>query len=137
MSGYAHVAGELFNVRRGLALDVPLGAVDFVEVLQDGILATELWYDFLNLGFALTPTAGFDFPCPSAPGGERNYVHVGEAFSVNAWYVQLRANRTFVTNGPMLEFTVNGNGIGSKIELLPGDEIEVVASASRPLIDSS
>lgn len=137
MSGYAHVAGELFNVRRGLALDVPLGAVDFVEVLQDGILATDLWYDFLNLGFALTPTAGSDFPYLSAPGGERNYVFVGENFSTDQWYEQLKANQTFVTNGPMLEFTVNGKGMGSKIELSPGDAIKIVAAASmKPDIEA-
>jgi hypothetical protein len=136
LSGYAHVAGELFNVGRGLAIDVPLGAVDFVEILQDGILATELWYDFLNLGFALTPTAGSDFPYLSAPGGERNYVYVGGTFSTDAWYAQLRANRTFVTNGPMLEFTINGQPVGSHIDLLPGDEINIVASvAMKPDIE--
>ena len=137
MSGYAHVAGDLFNVRRGLALDVPLGAVDFVEILQDGILATDLWYDFLNLGFVLTPTAGSDFPYLSAPGGERNFVFVGDEFTIDRWYEQLKDNRTFVTNGPMLEFTVNGQVMGSRIELSPGDEIEIFARASmNPGIES-
>jgi len=137
MSGYAHVAGELFNVGRGLAIDVPLGSVDFVEILQDGILSTELWYDFLNLGFALIPTAGSDFPYLSAPGGERNYVYVEGDFNTDAWYEQLRANRTFVTNGPMLELTVNGQPVGSHLELLPGDEIEILASvAMKPDIES-
>ena len=136
MSGYAHVAGELFNVGRGLAIDVPLGSVDFVEILQDGILSTELWYDFLNLGFALIPTAGSDFPYLSAPGGERNYVYIEGDFSTDAWYEQLRANRTFVTNGPMLELTVNGQPVGSHLELLPGDEIEISASvAMKPDIE--
>src|SRR5262249_20809762 len=31
LTGYAHL-GELFNGRRGLALDVPFGLVDFIEV---------------------------------------------------------------------------------------------------------
>jgi hypothetical protein len=35
LTGYAHL-GELFNGRRGLALDVPFGLVDFIEVLQGG-----------------------------------------------------------------------------------------------------
>ena len=30
-AGYAHL-GELFNGRRGLALDVPFGLIDFIEV---------------------------------------------------------------------------------------------------------
>lgn len=130
MSGYAHVAGELFNVARGLAVDVPLGSVDFIEILQDGILATGLWYDFLNLGFKLTPTAGSDFPYLGAPGAERNYVFLGDAFSTDAWYAALRNNRTFVTNGPMLEFTVNGQPMGADLQVASGDEILVRASAA-------
>lgn len=125
MSGYAHVAGELFNVGRGLAVDVPLGAVDFVEILQDGILATELWYDFLNLGFRLTPTAGSDFPYLGVPGAERNYVYLGDDWSIDRWYLELAANQTFVTNGPMLELQVNGQTMGSSIELEPGSELMV------------
>ncbi len=123
MSGYAHVAGELFNVGRGLAMDVPLGAVDFVEVLQDGILATELWYEFLNLGFKLIPTAGSDFPYLGVPGAERNYVYVGDEYSVDAWYEQLKASQTFVTNGPILMLEVNGHRMGSTLEMQAGDDL--------------
>jgi len=130
MSGYAHVAGELFNVGRGLAVDVPLGVVDFVEVLQDGILDTGIWYEFLNLGFRLTPTAGSDFPYLGVPGAERNYVYLGDTFSVDDWYDQLAASRTFVTNGPMLELEVNGWPMGSTVELNPGDEVVVTALVS-------
>jgi hypothetical protein len=130
MSGYAHVAGRLFNVERGLALDVPLGAIEFVEVLQDGVLETELWYEFLNLGFSLIPTAGSDFPYLSAPGGERNYVYVGDKFSVDSWYASLRDQRTFVTNGPLLEFTVDGQPMGSHIQVPAGGEIHVRATAA-------
>ena len=43
VTGYAH-HGELFNGQRGLALDVPFGLVDFIEVLQGGRIATETWY---------------------------------------------------------------------------------------------
>ncbi len=130
MSGYAHVAGELFNVARGLALDVPLGAVDFVEILQDGTLSTALWYDFLNLGFALVPTAGSDFPYLSAPGGERNYVQVEGEFRVDKWYEALQQNRTFVSNGPMLELNVAGQEMGSWLSIAPGDELAIVATAT-------
>jgi len=130
MSGYAHVAGRLFNVERGLAIDVPLGSVDFVEVLQDGVLETELWYEFLNLGFSLIPTAGSDFPYLSAPGGERNYVFVGDDYSLDAWYAALRAQHTFVSNGPMLGFTVNGRPMGSEIAVAPGERLTVSATAA-------
>ena len=54
VSGYAHIGQEEFNGSWGLALDVPFGLIDFVEVLQGGSLYTELWYEFLNLGYQLT-----------------------------------------------------------------------------------
>ncbi len=136
LSGYAHVAGELFNVGRGLALDVPLGAVDFVEVMQDGLLATELWYEFLNLGFSLIPTAGSDFPYIGVPGAERNYVYLGDRYSVDAWYERLREGSTFVTNGPMLTLEVNGQPMGSTIEIGQGDALEISAYvAANPTVE--
>jgi hypothetical protein len=137
MSGFAHVAGRLFNVERGLAVDVPLGAVDFVELLQDGVLETELWYDFLNMGFKLIPMAGSDFPYYNPPGVERNYVYVGEDQSIDAYYDALRSQRTFVTNGPMLELSVNESMPGADITLARGDDLVVEAHASlNPDIES-
>lgn len=130
MSGYAHLVYRLFNVERGLAIDVPLGAVDFVELLQDGVLETELWYDYLNMGFSLIPMAGSDFPYISAPGGDRNYVYVDGDFTVDAYYEALRKQHTFVSTGPMLEFSVNGQPMGSKLQLAPGGEISIIAGAT-------
>jgi hypothetical protein len=130
MSGYAHLAYRLFNVERGLAIDIPLGAVDFVELLQDGVIETQLWYDFLNLGFKLIPMAGSDFPYINAPGGDRNYVYVDGDFTVDAYYAALREQQTFVTNGPMLEFAVNGQPVGSTLQLSPGDEVSIIANAA-------
>ena len=129
ISGYAHVAGEWFNAARGLALDVPLGGVDFVEVLQDGTLGTDLWYDFLNLGFPLIPTAGSDFPYLNQPGAERNYVAIGDEFSADAWFANLAAGKTFVTNGPMLSLEVAGHSMGDLIEAEVGQQLDLMASA--------
>jgi hypothetical protein len=129
LSGYAHVAGALFNVARGVALDVPLGAVDFLEVMQDGILATELWYAFLNLGIRLIPMAGSDFPYLGLPGAERNYVKLPAEFSPDAWYAALKEGQTFVTSGPLLELTVNGKPMGATLSAQPGDRITIQTSA--------
>ena len=97
---------------------------------QDGVLETELWYDFLNLGFKLIPTAGSDFPYYNQPGAERNYVHVGEEFTIDRYYEALGKARTFVTNGPMLALSVNGELMGSDVVIAPGDDIVVEAHAS-------
>ena len=46
MSGYAHVGSDWFGESAGLALDVPFGIVDVVEVLQAYRLRIHPWYDF-------------------------------------------------------------------------------------------
>ena len=128
VSGYAHQA-ELFNGRRGIALDVPFGIVDFVEILQQGRLPTDLWYGFLNLGYKLLPAAGSDFPYMDLPGVVRSYVKIDGPFSVDAWFDSFRAGRLYVTNGPLLEVTVDGRLPGDELHVEPGAAVEVVAEA--------
>ena len=130
VSGYAH-HGRSFNGRRGLVLDVPFNLVDFVEVLQGGRLMTDNWYPFLNLGFKVNPSAGSDFPYfgPSLPGVERYYVELDGSFDPDAWYAAFRAGRVFATNGPMLDFTINGQGMGSELRVTRGARLEVSAVA--------
>ena len=129
LSGYAHQA-ELFNGRRGMALDVPFGIVDFVEILQQGRLPTDLWYGFLNLGYKLLPAAGSDFPYMDLPGVVRSYVQIEGPFSVDAWFEAFRAGRLYVTNGPLLEVTANGRPLGEELHLERGARVEVVAEAA-------
>jgi hypothetical protein len=109
VTGYAHVQAPRAWGPKGLALDVPFKLVDFVEVLQMGHAGTELWFDFLNLGHKLAPSAGTDYMWDfTLPGAERSYVYVPHPFTLEAWFDGLKKGNTFVTNGPMLEFTVNG-----------------------------
>ena len=130
VSGYAH-HGRSFNGRRGLVLDVPFNLVDFVEVLQGGRLITDNWYPFLNLGFKVNPSAGSDFPYfgPSLPGVERYYVELDGPFDPDAWYAAFRAGRVFVTNGPLLDFTINGQGMGREVRVSRGARLNVSALA--------
>ncbi len=131
ITGYAHL-GSLFNGERGLALDIPHGLIDFIEVLQGGRLHTDLWYDFLNLGYRILPAAGADYPYfgPTLPGVERTYVQLEGPFSADAWFDAFRQGRTYVTNGPFLEATVNGRPMGSEIHLEAGAALSVVATAN-------
>jgi hypothetical protein len=137
-TGYAHW-GELFNGRRGLALDVPFGLVEFIEVLQGGRLSTDPWYNFLNLGFKVLPVGGADWPYfgPTLPGVERTYVKVDGPFTIDAWLAGFRRGHAYVTNGPLLEFTVNGKQMGEEIRVARGTPLEIAASAQlNPDVDS-
>ena len=130
ITGYAHF-GSLFNGRRGLALDVPFGLVDFIEVLQGGRLTTDIWYGFLNLGYRVLPAAGADYPYfgPTLPGVERTFVNVDGAFSAESWFESFRRGRTYVTNGPFLELTVNGRGMGEQLRVERGSALTIYAEA--------
>jgi hypothetical protein len=137
ITGYAHL-GELFNGQRGLALDVPFGLVDFIEVLQGGRLNTEIWYRFLNLGYRILPAAGADFPYfgPTLPGVERTYVKVDGTLSPDSWFGGFRQGHVYVTNGPFLEFTVNGRQMGQEIRVPRGSRLDIAASAQlNPDVD--
>ena len=116
VSGYAH-HGQLFNGRRGLALDVPFGLVDFIEVLQGGRLDTAAWYPFLNLGFKVSPAAGSDYPVLRPVAARRRALlrQARSRFDADAWYASFKAGHVFVTNGPMLDFTINGQPMGARV----------------------
>jgi hypothetical protein len=117
VSGFAH-----WGMRRahdGLAIVAPTGLVRFVEVLQFEFPYYDVWYQLLNLGFRIAPTAGTDFPCgpPSLPGRERFYAQIDGEVTRESFVKAVRAGRTFVTNGPMVELLVDGRGPGEEIVL--------------------
>lgn len=143
LAGYAHVVGAggfhyepgTFDAR-GLAIDVPFGLVDFVEVMMPRLTGTSIWFDFLNLGYKISPTAGTDYPFYAVPGTVRNYVQIDKPFTPQAWFDELRKGRTFVTSGPMLEMSINGWGVGSEIQVKRGEPLVIDATASiNPDID--
>lgn len=118
LSGYAH-HGVGADARFGLALDAPRGGVAFLEVLQFEWPHYDVWYELLDLGLALTPTAGTDFPCGpwSVPGRERFYARLEGPPDRARWREAVRRGRTFVTNGPLLELSIDAAAIGDTLRL--------------------
>lgn len=130
MWGYAHVAVDAFNVAWGLALDVPLGSVDFLELLQMSTMNTEYLYDFLNMGFKALPSAGSDYPYMHVAGAERIYAKLDKPFTVQNWFDSWRNNRSFVSNGPIIDFTLNGDDSVQEVDVAAGTLLTVKAKAS-------
>jgi hypothetical protein len=129
VSGYAHVGSDWFGESAGLALDVPFGIVDVVEVLQAYRLRIHPWYDFLNLGFRLTPIAGSDYPYIDPAGAVRCFARIEGPLTPEAWFDSVRAGRTFVSNGPMLSFHVGAATMGEAVEIEPGESLLLHAQA--------
>jgi hypothetical protein len=141
LTGYAHAAwaNEWHRRKRpGLnpgwdaSLNVVRGKVDFLEILQFGRLGLEDYYDFLSLGFRLAASAGSDLPWGASIGEARVYVYTGPQFSVEAWFAALKRGRTFVTNGPMLAFSVDQSIPGDQMRALPDASLHVRATAWAP-----
>ena len=117
LTGYAHW-GTGSEAQAGLAVDLPDKLLTFLEVLEAHDANYDVWYDILNTGFRLTPTAGTDYgSVPSLPGRERFYTEVKGPLSYEAWLDGIRQGKTFVTNGPVLEFRVQSQGMGSEVVL--------------------
>jgi len=118
LPGFAHWG--LGPARRGLTLDAPRGLVFFVEVLQFDFPWYREWYDLLDLGIRMAPTAGTDFPCGDyfgVPGRERFYVPLDAEPTRASFVAAVRDGRTFVTNGPLLDLRAGEAGIGDEISL--------------------
>lgn len=120
-----------------LPVDVALGKVDSIDIMGTGHVANlPLWYRMLNCGLRIPASAGTD--CflnrivSNLPGADRVYVHCTQR-SYQNWIDNLRAGRTFVTNGPMLRFTAQDHEAGSVIELDAPANVRVMGQAKARL----
>jgi hypothetical protein len=126
--GFSHFAWNGCDLPRGFPWYVTTGDIDFIEVLQFSVINAMDYYDYLNLGFRLTAAAGSDVPWGSTIGEVRTVVHTGsQRLDLDEWFAAFRKGHTFVTNGPVLEFTVDGRLPGSEIDKPGGGAVKVVA----------
>jgi Tol biopolymer transport system component len=109
-------------------VDVALGKVDYYEALgfvDDPMATARVWYRILNCGFALPAGAGTDamanFASLRGPVGmNRVFVRSGPPLEHRRWLAALKAGRSFATNGPLLELTLDGRGVGDTLRLASG-----------------
>jgi len=77
----------------------------------------DLYYQFLNCGFRVPVAAGTDKFFEEIPlGSNRTYARVKGPGNYDSWLAAVKEGRTFVSNGPILEFEADGH--------LPGDVVE-------------
>ena len=132
--GYVHPFRAEPNPRdrgRTLTNELPVNAaldrLDYLEVVgfSDHRATAAVWYRLLNCGFRVTAGAGTDamanFASLRGPlGTTRVYVNTGGVVDRAAWMAGIRAGRTFATNAPLLEFTIEGRAPGDEIRLPRG-----------------
>ena len=138
---YTHPAHSLQDPYGGpysakeMPIDVALGKVDSIDVMGSNHVANlPVWYRMLNCGLKVPASAGTDVflnrISSRLPGSDRVYVHCGEKLTYQDWIANLRAGRTFVTNGPMLRFTVDGQAAGATIKLDKPGSVRLVGQVT-------
>ena len=136
-----------------LPVDVALGKLDYMEIVgfSDHKSTATVWYKLLNLGFKLPAgggtdaTADYAAPIRGQVGFDRVYVWTPEwPVSIETWMDELKQGRTFATNGPLIEFKLGGEMVGSELKfdaaqagvpftaklrsIVPVDHLEVVCN---------
>jgi len=134
-----------------LPVDVALGKLDYMEIVgfSDHKSTAAVWYKLLNLGFKVPAGAGTDAtanyaaPIRGQVGFNRVYVWAPVwPANVELWMGELKKGKTFATNGPLIEFKLGGEMVGSELKfdapqtavpfsaklrsIVPVDHLEVV-----------
>lgn len=117
------------------------GLVDALEIrdLRGQDFPTQEWYRYLNCGYRVAVAGGTDkMGAYTALGWMRTYAKLNteQPFSYENWASAVRAGRTFSTNGPVIDLTVDGNAIGETIVMSESGgmvEVHAVAESFWPL----
>lgn len=123
------------------AIAIPLGLIDALELMTyddpiklpshwtpwdySGMSQTDftvmrgmdLYYQYLNAGFRLPLTAGSDKMGEDIPvGSNRHYIYLKGEANYDKWIEGLKSGTGFISNGPMLRFSVDDHLSG---EIVP------------------
>ena len=144
-------AKSLRSIPLGFVADAVQGRVDALEIAclwSDERGTADLWYRVLNVGIPMAISAGTDVMNnlyrTMAIGATRVYVHPDRPSDPASYFAALKAGRSFVTTGPLLEFRVGTAGPGQVItraaaptswqldvhSAVPIDTIEIVVNGA-------
>jgi len=140
--GYVHAFGSQSSDRsggddplnadlgaaKGAMVDAALGTTDAIEWSGAGRAGFFPLYAMWNNGLKVTAVGGEDsisnLHMSKLVGSHRTYVFTRDRRrDMHAWLDGMRAGRAFVTNGPLVQLSVDG--------MLPGDTIRVPAGGGR------
>jgi hypothetical protein len=96
----------------------------------NGFWTQEIYYQILNCGLRVPPSAGSaSGVLPNPVGYNRVYVHTDGELTWDKWWAGLRAGRSFVTNGPLLRVRAGGELPGHVFTGSAGSPVELELKA--------
>ena len=117
---------------KGFMVDAALGTTDAVEWSDASRAGFYPLYAVWNNGLRITATGGEDsisnLHRSKLVGSMRTYVHTGtRGLDMDAWFEGLRAGRAFVSSGPLVDLTIDGQMPGEEVNLpSDGGTVEIV-----------
>jgi hypothetical protein len=112
---------------------IATGRADAVEMLVHNSFFHLEYYRYLNCGYRLPLAGGTDKMTSDVPVGlYRTYAYIpgDQEFTYENWCRALRSGNTFLSGGPLLRFSVNGQTMGDTVRLTGnGGTVEVEATA--------
>jgi len=135
------------NPRLESAATIVSNNVDAIEMTSWGNLYLGIdpysladWYRYLNCGYLVPIVGGTDKMSANTPiGAVRTYARIAadQPFTYETWTEAVHRADTFVTYGPLLEFNVDGQPMGSCIKMsTSGGTVDItwqVASVTIPM----
>lgn len=111
------VTGKLAGSKWTSDIFVPIETDDrarYKDGRGAGRLAESIYWQMLESGLRLTPTAASGFAATdSLAGYNRVYVHSDDVPTQESWWKAIKLGRTMVTNGPLLRTKINSLPPGS------------------------
>ena len=144
-TGYVHAFGgdgDLLDGNlgggKGFIVDAALGATDALEWSNAGQAGFHPLYAVWNNDLRVTAVGGEDalssLHWTPLVGATRTYVRTPDGSrTMEGWFQGLGDGRAFVTTGPLVEFTVNGEIPGGEIELPAGTTAVSVRARVRSI----
>jgi hypothetical protein len=105
-------------------MDAALGTIHSVEWSGSSRGTYKVLHHALNNDLRVGPVGGEDANTSlhrhTMMGSVRTYAYTGDAHNAQRWIEALKEGKTFFSNGPLLEFSINGS--------LPGESVQLPAS---------
>ncbi len=90
-----------------------------------GRLVENLYWQVLECGLRIPPTAGSGFGASPSPLGYHRVYAFTPTLSAQTWWQAIRDGQTFVTSGPLLRAKVNGEQPGKVFSAAAGQAIPI------------